>query len=72
MVVSLWIGKFDRELNLTLSSDRFILIECDLCRFPPLMYTAQGKDTTERLWKETSDEFDFADVRGILESMGKN
>lgn len=40
-------------------------------RFPPLMYTANGKATIKRLWQGTLDEFDFADMRGVLESMKK-
>jgi hypothetical protein len=35
------------------------------------MYTTNGKATIEKLWQETLDEFDFADIRGVLESMKK-
>lgn len=35
------------------------------------MYTTNGKATIERLWQETLDEFDFADIRDVLESMKK-
>ncbi|CAJ2506484.1 Uu.00g006140.m01.CDS01 [Anthostomella pinea] len=37
--------------------------------FHALMYTPEGEAATERLWKETMDELDFAGVRGIVESM---
>lgn len=31
-----------------------------------LMYTPEGKQTTERLWEETLEELRFANVRDIL------
>lgn len=36
------------------------------------MYTTNGKATIDRLWQETLDEFDFAGLLGVLESMKKN
>lgn len=38
-------------------------------RFAPLLYTAEGEEIIERLWQETLDEFAFADVRDVLQSM---
>ncbi|KAF6233983.1 hypothetical protein HO173_007813 [Letharia columbiana] len=37
--------------------------------FAGFLYTPEGKEITERLWEETLSEFDFAGVRGILDSM---
>lgn len=34
-----------------------------------MMYTSKGKKTAERLWDETMEEFEFAQVREILKSM---
>ena len=34
------------------------------------MYTAEGKAATERLWRETLEELEFAGVKDILRSMG--
>jgi hypothetical protein len=33
------------------------------------MYTPEGKKATDRLWKETLDEFEFAGVRSIIDSL---
>jgi len=38
-------------------------------RFAPFVYTAEGKDTMNRLWEETLAEFQFANLRQILEEM---
>ncbi|KAG0650068.1 Short chain dehydrogenase yanD [Hyphodiscus hymeniophilus] len=38
-------------------------------RFAAMLYTTEGKQLTEKVWKETLDELDFAGVRGILEAM---
>ncbi|OTA55493.1 putative short-chain dehydrogenase/reductase family protein [Hypoxylon sp. EC38] len=35
------------------------------------LYTPEGRDAAERLWRETMDELDPAGVSGILESMKK-
>ncbi|CAO2650220.1 Nn.00g015120.m01.CDS01 [Neocucurbitaria sp. VM-36] len=37
--------------------------------FHAMMYTQEGKRTTERLWDETLAELEFASVRQILDSM---
>ncbi|KAH8807293.1 hypothetical protein F5884DRAFT_856877 [Xylogone sp. PMI_703] len=37
--------------------------------FHSLLYTTEGKTVIERLWQETMNEFAFANVRGIIESM---
>ncbi len=39
--------------------------------FHRMMYTLEGKKTTERLWEETLVELEFAGVRNILDSMHK-
>ena len=41
----------------------------DWCRFHTLMYTSEGKTTTNRLWDETLQELSFAGVEGVLQSM---
>ncbi|PMD39313.1 putative short-chain dehydrogenase/reductase family protein [Hyaloscypha variabilis F] len=48
------------------------VMDWEIRPFPSLMYTAHGKDTIERLWQETLNEFDFVDIRGILEAMKGN
>ncbi|KAK9427363.1 hypothetical protein V1505DRAFT_47182 [Lipomyces doorenjongii] len=45
------------------------IMDWEIRPFPPLLYTTLGKDTIERLWRETLDEFSFADIRSVLESM---
>ena len=35
-----------------------------------MIYTAEGKAATERLWRETLEELEFAGVKDILRSMG--
>lgn len=41
--------------------------EADGNRMPvPMMYTEEGKVVGERLWRETLEEFNFADVEAIL------
>lgn len=35
-----------------------------------MMYTDEGKEVTGRLWDETVKELEFADVSGILSTMG--
>ncbi|KAK0292081.1 hypothetical protein LTR91_000075 [Friedmanniomyces endolithicus] len=37
--------------------------------FHSMMYTPEGKQTTERLWDETLEELDFAGVRNIADSL---
>ncbi|KAI1428356.1 hypothetical protein F5Y12DRAFT_733326 [Xylaria sp. FL1777] len=37
--------------------------------FPPLLYTAEGKNVTQRVWEETLAEFEFAGAREKIESM---
>ncbi len=34
-----------------------------------MLYTPEGRAMTQRIWDETLAEFEFANVRGILESM---
>ncbi|KAE8441444.1 hypothetical protein EG329_004937 [Mollisiaceae sp. DMI_Dod_QoI] len=45
------------------------VMDWELRPFPAFLYTEQGKDTIERLWQETLDEFSFVNLRGIIESM---
>ncbi|KAH8891147.1 short-chain dehydrogenase [Thozetella sp. PMI_491] len=40
--------------------------------FPSMMHTPEGKSATERLWKETIKELEFADVQNILSSIRKS
>ncbi|KAI1087247.1 NAD(P)-binding protein [Rostrohypoxylon terebratum] len=40
--------------------------------YPTLLYTSEGQQITERLWNETLAEFEFANARGIIESMKGN
>ncbi|KAF2868653.1 short chain dehydrogenase [Massariosphaeria phaeospora] len=47
------------------------LVDWEIAPFPSLMYTEEGKQTTDRLWHETVKEFEFAGARGILDSMGR-
>jgi len=37
--------------------------------FHSMMYTPEGKQTTERLWEETLEDLDFAGVRSIANSL---
>ncbi|KIX92105.1 uncharacterized protein Z520_12189 [Fonsecaea multimorphosa CBS 102226] len=37
--------------------------------FAPVLYTPHGKQLIEQVWRETLEEFDFVDARGILDSM---
>ncbi|KAK9244228.1 hypothetical protein V1506DRAFT_542087 [Lipomyces tetrasporus] len=48
------------------------IMDWEIRPFPPLLYTPKGTTTIERLWQETLDEFDFAGVQSVLESMKKN
>ena len=34
-----------------------------------MLYTREGTEVIEKLWRETMDELTFANVRGVLESM---
>ncbi|KAK0261969.1 hypothetical protein LTR35_017768 [Friedmanniomyces endolithicus] len=47
------------------------LMNWQISCFPSLMYTPEGKQTTERLWEETLEELDFAGVRSIANSLRK-
>ncbi|KAF2243051.1 NAD(P)-binding protein [Trematosphaeria pertusa] len=42
------------------------VMDWSLCPNHTLMYTPEGKQTTERLWEETLEELRFANVRDIL------
>ena len=42
-----------------------------LCRFVSLLYTPEGQQVAEKLWRETLHELRFANVEGILASMEK-
>jgi len=36
-----------------------------------MLYTPEGKEIIDQLWKETIAELAFADVQGILDSLKK-
>lgn len=38
-------------------------------RFATMLYRPEGKEIMECLWRETVDEFQFANVDGILAAM---
>jgi hypothetical protein len=38
-------------------------------RFASLLYTPEGKQLTDKLWRETIDELSFANPLVVLESM---
>lgn len=38
-------------------------------RFPPFLYTQEGRDAMDKLWGETMTEYGFANARGVLEEM---
>ncbi|KIW20329.1 hypothetical protein PV08_00904 [Exophiala spinifera] len=37
--------------------------------FVPLMYTSEGKQVIDKVWRETMEELSFANVQGILDEM---
>ncbi len=37
----------------------------------PILYTEEGKVISDRLWKETMQEFSFAEVEGVIEAASK-
>ncbi|KAI8627607.1 hypothetical protein F5Y19DRAFT_173544 [Xylariaceae sp. FL1651] len=39
--------------------------------FAAFLYTAEGEAARKQLWKETMEEFDFVDARGILDALKK-
>ncbi|KAJ9488447.1 hypothetical protein VN97_g4838 [Penicillium thymicola] len=45
------------------------LMDWEIRPFPALLYTTKGNTTIERLWRETLNEFEFADIPSILETM---
>ncbi|KAJ8103420.1 hypothetical protein POJ06DRAFT_293350 [Lipomyces tetrasporus] len=61
-----------RSCNKRKESHGCFIMDWEIRPFPPLLYTPKGKTTIERLWQETLDEFDFAGVQSVLESMKKN
>ncbi len=36
----------------------------------PFVYTEQGRNVAQRLWKETMDELAFANVENIIQELG--
>lgn len=40
-----------------------------MLRFATITYGLEGKEVRERLWKETVEEFKFADVESIMSVM---
>ncbi|CAK7265427.1 hypothetical protein SEPCBS57363_001578 [Sporothrix epigloea] len=47
------------------------IMDWELRPFAIFAYTQKGKENIELLWKETLEEFEFADVQGILASLQK-
>ncbi|CRG91232.1 hypothetical protein PISL3812_08280 [Talaromyces islandicus] len=47
------------------------IMDWEIRPFPRLLYTADGKATIDRLWQETLDEFEFAGMSSIIDSMKK-
>ncbi len=38
-------------------------------RFAPIVYTAEGRQMAQRLWKETMSELSFAGVEDVIEAL---
>ncbi|KAK7416876.1 hypothetical protein QQX98_004934 [Neonectria punicea] len=45
------------------------LVNWSLYPYHSMMYTEEGKNTTQHLWEETIEELSFAGVKGILRSL---
>lgn len=50
-------------------SQRTFLIRPD-SRLANMLYKPEAKALTDQVWKETLDEFSFADAREVLQSLG--
>ncbi|KIX02097.1 uncharacterized protein Z518_08036 [Rhinocladiella mackenziei CBS 650.93] len=44
------------------------LADWEIRPYPAFLYTPEGKEAMDKLWKETISEFNFANVQGILDS----
>ncbi|KAI1138437.1 NAD(P)-binding protein [Hypoxylon sp. FL0543] len=62
----------DAVLNKGKDSHGGFIMSWQIHPFPTFLYTPEGQQVIERLWSETLAEFEFANVRGILESMKEN
>lgn len=49
---------------------RIRLIFACLRRFAPVVYTPEGTQMAQRLWKETMSELSFAGVEDVIEAFG--
>ena len=41
-------------------------------RFAPLLYTAEGKELIDKVWRETMDELSFVRPLEVLDAMSKH
>ncbi|KAH8658175.1 hypothetical protein BX600DRAFT_488833 [Xylariales sp. PMI_506] len=49
-----------------------LLCDWTVIPFPNMMYTPEGKELTDRVWRETLDALEFAKVKDILASVGED
>ncbi|KAB5528035.1 hypothetical protein GE09DRAFT_1253710 [Coniochaeta sp. 2T2.1] len=59
----------DAVVNKGKESHGCFLMSWEIYPFSAILYTPEGNTITQRIWDETLAEFDFADVRGILNYM---
>ncbi|EXJ61228.1 uncharacterized protein A1O5_12020 [Cladophialophora psammophila CBS 110553] len=59
----------DATISKGKESHRCYLADWRIQPFAPLLYTPHGKQLIEQVWRETLDEFDFVNARGILNSI---
>ncbi|KAI8954480.1 hypothetical protein F4801DRAFT_504326 [Xylaria longipes] len=59
----------DAVVNKGKESHGCFLMSWKIHPFPTLLYSPEGKLTTQRVWDETLAEFEFVDARGIIEAM---
>ncbi|KAB5514898.1 hypothetical protein GE09DRAFT_1231685 [Coniochaeta sp. 2T2.1] len=59
----------DAVVNKGKESHGCFLMSWEIYPFSAILYTPEGNTITHRIWDETLAEFDFADVRGILNYM---
>jgi hypothetical protein len=55
-----------------LAAFNFVLLlmtKLSMCRFAAYLYKPSGLEVTQRVWEETLDALNFAQVRAIIESM---
>ncbi|KAI1753959.1 hypothetical protein F4782DRAFT_545312 [Xylaria castorea] len=59
----------DAVVNKGKESHGCFLMSWDIHPFPALLYTPEGKLTTQRVWDETLAEFEFVGARSLIEAM---